>query len=86
MRFKQLDPTFDVITPLGDGTAIFLYHDDFQIYWGVRQNATSESWWWLNSQIRYKPSITDGNYTASEIDLSDDMKEALAPHMLRYRR
>lgn len=84
MAIIQLTP-FEVITPLGEATALFLQEVN-PIVWGVCQKETGEMWWWENRFIRIEKSITNERYKTTPILLTEEMKQALEPHKGRYGR
>jgi hypothetical protein len=74
-----------LVTPFGNATCYFVAPDGPDgMAWGCFQDDTGEFWWWSNQQIRHRTSITERRYKTSPIRLSDDAKEALAPHVKRH--
>ncbi len=80
--FHQCNPPIEVVTPLGDGLAMFIMSDvtDQSHMWGVRQLATGECWWWLNHYIRFGQNISIGQPTITPIDAPDGLEK----HRARY--
>jgi hypothetical protein len=85
MIFHELQRTLPMVTPLGKGSAYFMYSENDEIYWGVFQDETGECWWWENKYIRLQKAITMGRAKESPIVLPDDMDKALEPHKARYK-
>lgn len=71
-------------TPFGSAQAYFLMTESDEIWWQCFQEETGESWWWPNNLVRLTRNISAHRYKTSEIRLSDELREALAPHMKRY--
>ena len=82
--FRQLNPTIPMLTPLGPAHAHFIWGNDRLVWYGVFQEETGENWWWLNNHVRLMPSISDEQYTASDIMLPKGLNKALAKHRRRY--
>jgi hypothetical protein len=82
--FRQINPTIPMITPLGYAHAHFIWGNDRLVWFGVFQEETGENWWWLNNFVRLMPSISDDQFTASQIKLPKDMEESLVTHRQRH--
>lgn len=66
--FHRINPPIEVVTPLGEGIANFLWGESpDSLYWGVCIIATGESWWFQNHRIRYNTNITMGRTKVSDI-------------------
>ncbi len=88
MSLLRLDPFIYLMTPLGIAEAHFVRVETSEVpyQFGCFQCETKESWWWPNHLVRLVESISAGRAGAhSPIHVSEDMKETLAPHILRHK-
>lgn len=69
MAFIQLSPSIPVLTPRGEGLAIFVsdLSEEHHLLWTVCINSTGEFWTFPNPQIRGTKNITFGRNTNTEI-------------------
>lgn len=82
----QLNPPIFLETPLGPAQAYFVMSWPDAIWYGVFQEETGENWWFPNHQVRLSQNISSYRYKVTDIHVSDEMEESLAPHRSRYKK
>jgi hypothetical protein len=86
MSITQIPTPLEVLTPLGEGWALFTWEWTSQMWWGVAQKETGEVWWWDNHLIRLDQNITEGRCSTTPIKCNERIEAALAPHRARYKK